>query len=825
MSFWRTAVKVAWKDLQGSRAKSVFIVVAIAVSVAAVTGVRGASGEARQAIYGDTRAWLGADVCTDTTESVSESQAAALNALNAAGIRSTLVTRFLTMAASDASPDPGLIFVKVIDPEVYPYYGGLALYPARPLPELLRPDTALVSEQVRDRLRVQQGDAIQIGGRTFRISAIIGAEPQRFAGVLGLGMRCMLSREGYERSGLGRAATQLTHRVLLKLPESVSIEAARRRLEDIVPGGNIIDHREANRQDALKAELAITFLSVTAFLTLVLGTASVAIALRQHLEQRMNTMAVMRVLGARSPQITSVFLIQVAWLIGVGTVAGVLVGLALRALLLTIANRYLFLSSPSAAHHYGIFAGVAAGLLAALPAVVEPWLAIRHVRPGIVLRRSVESWTAGLPRVSRLSLYWTAGALTTAALGAIAAGMLGSRIAALSILGALGIAFAVAWSVAGLLLLVARRITVSVRGHRVRWISHGLLNLLRDGNGTRTLIAGVALGLMVVVGTLETEGIVARSVIATLPYSDAGFFIAGFGESHREQLLAFLKTQPGVERVEVSMHAAASIARVDGTPIREIQARTPVGSWYNIQCETGASGGITIGDDLARALKVHAGSEIEFRTHGAVVRERVQTIRVLSSRERFWYSFSGSCDGIGQQDRFYEATVWTRSNRTDEVRKAINNRFPALAVVSPDELLQTIRGISRDAVLLIRVVAWFACVSVVAMLAATVAASRGQRLREIGIYSALGAAPRYIRKMYSVEFAMTGLLAAVTGMLLASGLTTVLLAILFHRVQFVFGWRAAAGGLFATPFVTLLAGWLPAYGLVERKPMEALRRE
>jgi putative ABC transport system permease protein len=126
---------------------------------------------------------------------------------------------------------------------------------------------------------------------------------------------------------------------------------------------------------------------------------------------------------------------------------------------------------------------------------------------------------------------------------------------------------------------------------------------------------------------------------------------------------------------------------------------------------------------------------------------------------------------------------------------------------------------------LLRIVSWYLIGAGLAMLIAVVAASRATRLREIGIFSALGARRKTLLKIYTAEFVALGTLAGLIANLISWGFTVVLLAIVFQRFQTALEWSAIAGGLVMAAVLTLTAGWLPAYNLLRSKPMEVLRRE
>ena len=212
--------RLAWRDLRNARTRSLFVVAALAISIASVSGVHGTAEAARQSLRADSRAWLAGDLSIDTRDPITQNQTAALN--HAGEIDWTVVTTSLTMANSDQSADPAMINVKVIDPAVYPFYGAITLDPQQPLAAALHDDSVAVSEEVLQRFDVNQGDHITVGGRPFRIAALIAGEPDRFSNEFGIGLRCLMSRDSWHRTGLENSPNPLKNRVLLRLPPTAN---------------------------------------------------------------------------------------------------------------------------------------------------------------------------------------------------------------------------------------------------------------------------------------------------------------------------------------------------------------------------------------------------------------------------------------------------------------------------------------------------------------------------------------------------------------------------------------------------------------------------
>ena len=176
-------------------------------------------------------------------------------------------------------------------------------------------------------------------------------------------------------------------------------------------------------------------------------------------------------------------------------------------------------------------------------------------------------------------------------------------------------------------------------------------------------------------------------------------------------------------------------------------------------------------------------------------------------------------------DLAHQAIVHAAASQLPAIAEAISRQFPTLPVVTASEITAVIEEISRDAQFLARIVAWYFVASGLCILMALVAASRTERAMEIGILSALGASPKMIRKVYTIEFASIGAIAGLVGTLMSSWLALILLKLAFDRWEFVFQWRIAAGAVFSTALLAAVAGWLPTYRLLRQKPLNVLRRE
>jgi putative ABC transport system permease protein len=790
------AGKLAWKDFRAQRGRSAILVISLALSISGISGVRGAANAALEALHRGSRASLAGDVCAETSAELSDEQVAALNAMRKEGIQWTLVSVILTMASSDQSPDPVFVAVKAIDPQEYPLYGGLKMVAD------LRGDGVIVSQNTLRRLHVRVGDQIRVAGSRFRISAVGKAEPEQILGLFSRGLRCVLSREALERSDIARAGNSASNRILVRLPPGFDLRIAKLRLQSLIPEGNVFDYQEVNQNIGVRIESVGAFLSETALLALALGAIGIAVAVRQHIEQRIEIFAVMKAVGARNAQLVALFLMEIAMLIAAALPLGVALGWIVKMSLFSLAADYIPLAAASGGNDVLFLEAAGAAILAMIPASAEPVWMLCRLRPACVVRK--ESPHIDSPGRTLVS---ASVALLVVAFIAISYHVLGSFTAAVEFTGALFLGILLSL----FLTRVSLRAIAIVKFSMSAPLRVGLRNLRRPRSHATMLIATIATGTMMMVGTLTSGAIIMRAADAKLPYDlSSSVLIVGFRDSHRAQVRSFAESLPGVEKVEMRTETKLRVTSVDGIPV------SPMGLWFVAEC---SAQGLAIDRDVQRRLGVKLGSRFDF----AVGNQDISTTVASIGEQKFSNPLKIDCAGIDAANLSQQAVVHALPRNLQTVDEAIRAHFPGLAVIAAPEISQVIVEMSRDLQLLAQIVAWYSVAAGLCILVTLVAASRGQRLREAGILSALGATPGALAKIYTIEFMSIGAIAGMIGSGAACGFSSMLLGLVFHRWEITFGWQIPATAVLCSTLLTAAAGWMPTYSSLRRKPMDVLR--
>ena len=333
------AARFARRELRGGiRGFRVFLAcLALGVAaVAAVGSVRIAIGEG---LASEGRAILGGNAqITATYRTATEAELAWMEARAEAV---SAVVDFRSMLVADGAEGErtrALTQVKGVD-GAYPLAGVVTLDPAMPLGEALAPRDGVpgmvLEPALLDRLGVAPGATVTLGGHPFRVTAALLREPDRASGGFGLGPRSLVSLEALRATGLLAPGTLYETQYRLALPEDADLAALSARLAADFPEAGLRwrDRRAAAPGIERFVDRIGAFLVLVGLAALAVGGVGIAAAVRSYMEEKTDTIATLKTLGATGGDIMAVYHLQIGALaelgvaIGVGVGAGLPVGL------------------------------------------------------------------------------------------------------------------------------------------------------------------------------------------------------------------------------------------------------------------------------------------------------------------------------------------------------------------------------------------------------------------------------------------------------------------------------------------------------------------
>ncbi len=855
---WRRAAAIAWRDLKSAPGKFAFVVLSVAVGVAALVGVRGLSGSFRRTLGLQARSLMAADLSARIFHAPTPQQTAKIAAIvrENPGMQTTWTTDTVSMASVPSEPFPLLVSLKAVDPTQYPYYGTAILAPSMPLRQALQDGSAVVAGEFLIRTNAHVGQTIRLGNLDFRISAVLKQEPDRILAGVSLGPRVMITQAALQRTGLLAPGSRASWRLLVKLPQTApqgrsadaELSAVRAQLELALPSAQVMDYREGNPALTRGLDHATAILSLICLVAMVLGAIGVAMAMHAHLGQRMDMLAILKAMGADSADLLRIFLLQTLGLGLAGALLGVAAGVAVMAALPATFAHLVHLHAALAFPWTSALAGLGTGLLTTLLFCLPPLLDVRSVRPVLVLRRLVEHPAGGvsgwLARCWARRLQLAIAAAAVAALGAIAWALSDSPV--------IGKWFALLLTAALLVLLVMaflalRAVHFLLNRTRLRLPSslrHGLANLYRPGNQSSAILAALGAGVMLILAVYLMQADLLRDLRETASPKLPNVFLVDVRTDQVAGVKDFFAHQTGVTRkLDMIPVVVGRFLALNGTPLQELKghhlprhmlesaelswADAPLagdkvihGAWW----KNANSSEIALSEGVAKWLHLSVGSSVQIDTGGTVHTLRVAAIYRadgfhLGARVRFVVP-----SGLAQdQPSTWYGGVHMVPGQVAEMERAFFAAYPTITVVNVADVLERIESVVNQITVVVRLLAAFSILAGLAILAASIAGTRFRRMQEAVVLKTLGATRMRIVRTFSVEFSFLGLLGGAVGVLFANLLARILL----HRldVAFHFQWGATLIALAGTALLATATGWIASYRILGLRPLEVLREE
>jgi putative ABC transport system permease protein len=786
------AARFAARELRGGiRGFRVFLV-CLALGVAAVAAVGSVRTAIDAGLAREGRTIVGGDAqITATYRAATEAERAWMENV---ATRVSEVVDFRSMARAESGETGetgrGLTQVKAVD-DAYPLAGEIVLSPDIPLAEALETrggTPGLVMEPVLiDRLGIAVGESVRLGGGEFELRAALEREPDRAGGGFGLGPRIIVARPALEGTGLLAPGTLYETHYRLALPEGAELAALKADLEATFPDAGLRwrDRTAAAPGVERFVERIGGFLVLVGLAALAVGGTGVAAAVRAYMEEKTETIATLKTIGATGAEVFAVYLLQV----GALAALGIAIGLAIGAGGPLLAGPLLADRLPVPAL-FGVYAAPLAeaalyGALTALVFALWPLARAREVRPARLFR----DLTAPGRR-------WPAPPYLAAVL--VAAGALGAAAVAFSDAPRFAAAFVagvvVALALLGLLARGIRRLAGRAARSRMARGRPALRLALAavggPGGDTVAVVLALGLGLTVLAAIGQVDRNLQSAIAEELPAESPAFF---FVDIQNAQLDPFLETVDEVgaaERVETAPMLRGIITKLDGVPAQKAEI-DPEGAWM-LRGDRGVTYAATPppGTELVAGEwwpEDHAGeTEVSFSAEHAAelglglgdtltvsVLGREMTARVTSLREvdfsdlgiNFLMVFDPA--SFAGAPHTHIATVYAPPEAEGRLMREVSDAFPNVTAIRVRDALDRVSdGLGQIAA----AARWAAAVTLVTGLVVLVgAAAAGERRRtyEAAILKVMGATRRRILATLAMRAAFTGaaagLLAVVLG--------------------------------------------------------------
>jgi putative ABC transport system permease protein len=842
------ALRFALRELRGGLRGFYVFIACIALGVMAIAGVGSVAASLSEGLAREGRTLLGGDAAFSLIQREAKPEEVAY--LGARGLVSVAATLRAMVRSGDGRF--ALVELKAVD-SAYPMLGQLTIEPQLPVADLLaeRQDAAgpafgaAADSTLLARLDLKLGDRVSIGNASFQIRSIVGAEPDKLAGGIGLGPRFLVSEAGLRATGLLQPGSLVRWIYRVKLPDAAAGDRALTALLDDVrtalPEAGWEVRSRANASPQLERTISrfTQFLTLVGLASLLVGGVGVANAVKSHVDRRRDVIATFKALGATGRDVFTIYLTQVIVLAGAGSVIGLAAGAALPFIIVGLFGKLLPLPVVPALHPDELLMSLVYGLLTALAFGLWPLGRVHDVPVAALFREAVaSSWHR--PRWRYLALM----AVVIALLIAVVIGFAyDKRIATVFVVSSV-VVFALLRAIAAGLMALAR----SLPRTRITMLRLAIANIYRPGALTPSVVMSLGLGLAVLVTITQIDGNLRRQFLAALPDRAPSFYFIDIPASEADRFGAFLKRAAPQSTVEDVPMLRGRIVAARGVKAEDLRASSdaewvlqsdrgltytgeiPAGSkvvegqWWG----AGYDGPplVSIEKKIADGLGLRIGDPIVVNVLGRDITATIGNMRSID-----WQGLGINFVLVFSPNAFRGAPHTHIATLTENhpdaagdarIIKSVADAFPMVTSVRVREALETIGGVVTNLVLAIRGASAVTLISAILVLGGALAAGHRHRVYDAVILKTLGATRARLLGAYALEYLMIGFATAVFGVI-AGSIAAWLIVSRLMTLSFVWQAGSAAGVVAAALIVTVGLGLAGTLLALNQKPATVLR--
>jgi putative ABC transport system permease protein len=680
------------------------------------------------------------------------------------------------------------------------------------------------------RVDADVGDRLTVGESELLVSAVLTYRPDQSIGFASLAPSLLVNIADIPATGLIGEGSRVGYALLVAGNETAVNDFNEAIQDDLSDAVRASSREESSDRANNAADRAQRFLSLTAVISLLLSAVAVAMSARRFAHRRMDTVALMKSLGATQSFVIAVAILQLLMLGVLGVVVGSAVGFAAETVLSHILADLIANDLPAVGPMPVILAAGSALVLLvgfALPSLIQ----LRNTPPLRVLRHDEMP-----PAPSRV---FVAG-MALAAVAALLYRAIGDALMLAILLGGIVVIAAALYFVGRVLVATMGRFRSGVG---VAW-RYGLANVARRGRDSAVQVVAFGLGLTVLLLLTIVRTDLLEGWRQTMDEDAPNHFMINIQPQELDSV-ADIFASGGIQVPQFVPLVRARMSTINGESVKDREYPTRDGSWManreanlsfaaelsdsneivagewwaedysgpplvSIEEEAATDTGLAIGDELTFAI---AGRELD------VTIASIRKINWDSFQPNFFMVFSpGALDGM--------PTTYISSLRIEKEQQPVLvnlvRSHPSISVIDIDSILQQIRSIIEKASLAVQAVFVFTLAAGIAVLFAAVQSTIDERRFESAMLRALGARKRTVFSGVMAEFAALG---AAAGLLASAGASVLaaIVAVRLFDLPYEFNPWLWAVGVAAGVLIVCASGFVAARGAVNAPPVDVLR--
>ncbi|UCS94941.1 ABC transporter permease [Echinicola marina] len=831
-------LKMAFRDFRKNKGKLLLFISSIVIGIAALVAISSFGDNLSKDIDNQARELLGADLVLENNKPLGEQE------LDTMANELAEEINFASMVSFTKSDESRLVQIRALEGD-FPFYGTLETAPLSAAQDFRDGQPkALVEKILMEQFNASVGDSIKVGKVKFVIAGSLLSAPGQTGITATVAPIVYIPMKYADETGLIQYGSRVNYQRYYRFDQGTNVDEMIKAYdeaweEDHVDADTVEDQKRSTGRSF--ANLS-DFLSLVAFVALLLGCVGVASAVNVFVKEKLASVAVLRCLGVSSMDTFLIYLSQIKLMGLAGSLLGALLGSLIQFILPQVFSDFLPVDVSVAVSWRAVAFGIITGLFISVLFAFLPLLKIRKVPPMMTLRTDEDA-----VKFSKDPWRWLVMVAIGVFIFSFSFYLLDGWREALGFTGFVVLAFASLWFVGtGIMWLIRRFLPLSLN-YPVR---QSLANLYRPNNQTISLIATIGLGTAMI----STLFFVQNQLLDQVKFADKEdqpnmlFFDIQSSQVEEVKQSVLKEGLPVMQEVPIVTMRLESINGIDkseNAALADEKKRSR--GLYNrefrvtyrdslIKSETLVEGElhqvkspkdsifISFDKGYAGRTGIEIGDEIVFNVQGRPIKTYVGSFREVNFRQvstNFLVLFPENV--LEKAPKFHVIITKSATDKqAAQVQNKIVKAFPNISVINLGLIVDTFEEILGKISFVIQFMALFSIITGILVLVSSLIISKYQRMRESILLRTLGASSPVVRTINTLEYFFLGSLASLSGILL-SFLATAMLNIWIFEFPVQWAWKEAGIIYVLITAITVLLGWLNGKNIINKPPMEILR--
>lgn len=836
---------MAWRDSRKNRSRLLFFISSIVLGIAALVAIAAFGDNLKQEINDQAASLIGADLEVSANKPLTTPAQELIDSLITLSEAHAEEQQFASMVRFTKNGGTRLVQIRTLA-GAYPFYGQLETLPAQAANTFLTEQKVLIDKTLLLQFEAQVGDSVQLGNLTFQIAGSLLSEPGKTAISGAVSPSIFMPLALLEQTGLSQKGSRINYKYYFRFANNYKVDELIERLDEQLEQLNLRTSTIATTKENTGRSFAdlTDFLGLVGFVALMLGCLGVSSAIHVYVKEKLLSVAILRCLGVSSLQAFLIYLVQIIGIGLIGAILGAILGTLVQQTLPIVLQDFLPVAVGSAISWRAIFQGIIIGLCMAVLFALIPLISVRHVSPLRTLRVDDDEVSAAFNDRIKWAIYL----LILLFIAGFARFQLNSWYQTLSFIVGIIVAFGLLYGVAILLIKGLRRYTPTSWPYVWR---QGFANLYRPNNQTVMLMVAVGLGTALIASLFFTQGLLLNRIMLSTSGTQPNMVLFDVQSAQKDQVTALTRTLnlPIMQEVPVVTmqltaikgYTAADLrkdstidisSRAFGGEIRSTyrnkltdSEKITSGRWIG-KVMNGDTAHISLDKRYAERLGVIVGDHLQFNVQGVSIPTIVGSLRDVDwNRMQTNFRVVFPLGVIDDAPQFHVImTKAPNDQAAAHFQQEVVKQFPNVSIIDLGLVLSVLDTILAKIGFVIQFIGAFSILTGVVVLIASVMISKYQRIRENVLLRTMGASRKQIFAITACEYLSLGLLASLTGIILAL-IASFLLATFVFEASFRPNLIVILILLCSVSGLTLVIGLFNSRSTLNQPPLVVLRKD